>query len=100
MRFATMGSAGDSPAPVGDPPTGMERGPTRVRLGQRMFFPFRPASRRTAQASRLYYHDHASSEGLGAFQIDRIVQSDERLEWSAGGDPAGGADFRLVASNI
>jgi len=49
-----MGSTGDPPVPVGDPPTGIGGGGLLVNtslywLGARS--PFRPASRRAVQAS-------------------------------------------------
>ena len=47
-----MGGVGDSPAPVGDPPTGTTL--SALRKGRSHYleslFPFRPAGRRTAQA--------------------------------------------------
>jgi len=49
-----MGSTGDSPVPVGDPPTGTSKADPRLRPSS-MPGPFRPASRRTAQASGLCY---------------------------------------------
>ena len=52
-----MGGTGDPPVPVGDPPTGIvcrlqrEKAQTKICA----YTPFRPASRRTAQASGLCY---------------------------------------------
>ena len=51
-----MGGAGDSPALVGDPPTGMAKRHLATRALPFWFDPvflFRPAGRRTAQAGRL-----------------------------------------------
>jgi hypothetical protein len=69
-----MGGAGDSPAPVGDPPTGMAKR-YRVKARSQWYdpsFPFRPAGRRTAQAGRLCYpksviqtRSNRIGEGLG-----------------------------------
>jgi len=52
-----MGGAGDSPAPVGDPPTGTAL--STLRKGRSHYleslFPFRPSRRRTEQAGRLCF---------------------------------------------
>ena len=56
-RVRKMGSTGDPPVPVGDPPTGRARrllakDPLLLAPGA---LPFRPASRRAEQASGLCY---------------------------------------------
>jgi len=51
------GSGGDSPAPVGDPPTGTAE--STLGKGRLLWLgpllPFRPAGRQTTQAGRLCY---------------------------------------------
>ncbi len=52
-----MGGAGDSPVPVGDPPTVTAASNIARRRSPFLepLLPFGPASRRTAQAGRLCY---------------------------------------------
>ena len=52
-----MGGTGDSPVPVGDPPTGSAGRPVTfcAEFQNEYALPFRPAGRRTAQASGLCY---------------------------------------------
>jgi hypothetical protein len=57
-RVLKKASAGDSPAPVGDPPTGIAKMPPCEKtapIDSNRSLTFRPASRRSAQASRLCY---------------------------------------------
>src|SRR5262245_49989685 len=61
-----MGSAGDPPAPVGDPPTGTLRAVFGkiVRISSKRLLSFRPASRRTGQAGRLCYPKRFFTQAL------------------------------------
>src|SRR6266540_855708 len=65
-----MGSAGDPPAPVGDPPTGTTVAIERKARWhwRKTLFPFRPASRRTAQAGSLCYPDRFFRQNLSPFE--------------------------------
>src|SRR5262245_60347955 len=88
-----MGSAGDPPAPSGDPPTGT----SESNFGERCphwlepLLPFRPARQRTGQASRLCYPKPFFTVALKAAPPRTDNSGMHRREGSAAKEMAEGA---------